>query len=105
MRDNDGASSDGARPIQPRPAVRPGFPRPEAAAKGVRVLEADPDLGIGIGPADWQLALQAAVAPAFEFKRGSWRFFPPPDRGGLGALVLSGMIVIRIEAGARAHLE
>src|SRR4051794_39220115 len=60
MRDKDGASSDGARPIQPRPAVRPGFLRPEAGAKGVRVLEADPELGIGIGPADWQLALQAA---------------------------------------------
>jgi CRP/FNR family transcriptional regulator, cyclic AMP receptor protein len=71
----------------------------------VRVLEEDPDLGTGIDQDDWQLALAAAVAPTFEFASGPWRFFPPPDHAGLGALVLAGMIVIRIDAGARSHVE
>jgi hypothetical protein len=56
------------------------------------VLQEDPDLGAGIAKADWQLALAAAIAPTLSFERGSWRFFPPPDHGVLGALVLTGMI-------------
>jgi CRP/FNR family transcriptional regulator, cyclic AMP receptor protein len=71
----------------------------------VRVLEEDPDLGAGIDPDQWDLALVAAIAPALDFGRGAWRFSPPPDHGGLGALVLGGMIVIRIDAGARSHIE
>src|SRR5205085_756880 len=45
------------------------------------------------------------VAPTFEIERGPWSFFPPPDPGALGALVLDGMIVIEIDAGARSHIE
>ncbi len=71
----------------------------------MRVLEEDPDLGVGIDPADWQLALTTAVAPGLELRRGPLRFFPPPDHGSFGALVLTGMIVIRIDAGARSHIE
>jgi CRP/FNR family transcriptional regulator, cyclic AMP receptor protein len=77
----------------------------KTAPIAVRVLEADPDLGIGIPEAELQLASGAAMAAGFDFERGPWRFFPPPDRGGLGALVLSGMIVIRIDAGTRSHIE
>jgi hypothetical protein len=69
------------------------------------VLEADPDLGTGIDEAQLQLAARMAIAPAFEFERGPWRFSAPPDPGSLGALILEGMIVIRIDAGARAHIE
>lgn len=71
----------------------------------VRVLEADPDLGIGIDPGEWELAVQAAIAPTFQFGRGPWKFFPPPDRVALGALILAGMIVVQIDAGARSHIE
>jgi CRP-like cAMP-binding protein len=71
----------------------------------VRVLDADPELGTGIDPSEWQLASGAAVAPLFEFERGPWRFFPPPDHGALGALLLRGIIVVSIDAGRRSHLE
>jgi CRP-like cAMP-binding protein len=54
---------------------------------------------------EWPEALRAATAPVFEFERGPLRFSPPHDRIALGALVLSGMIVIEIDAGARSHIE
>jgi CRP-like cAMP-binding protein len=69
------------------------------------VLEADPDLGAGIDRSQWELAVVRSVAPEFEFERGPWQFFPPPERGGLGALILEGMILIRIDAGTRSHVE
>jgi CRP-like cAMP-binding protein len=71
----------------------------------VRVLEADPDLGAGIDPTEWQAAVSMAAAPEFEFDRGPWRFFPQPEPGGFGALILEGLIVIRIDAGTRSHIE
>jgi CRP/FNR family transcriptional regulator, cyclic AMP receptor protein len=71
----------------------------------VRVLEADPDLGAGIDAEQWDMAVGAAVAPVFEFERGPWQFRPPPDYGGLGALVLQGLILLRIHAGDRGHIE
>jgi CRP/FNR family transcriptional regulator, cyclic AMP receptor protein len=71
----------------------------------VRVLEDDPALGTGIDRAEWQAAVAMSAAPEFEFERGPWRFFPAPERGGFGALILAGMIVIRIDAGSRSHLE
>jgi CRP-like cAMP-binding protein len=69
------------------------------------VLEADPDLASGIDPAQRRLAVAAAIAPAFQFERGPWKFSPPPDPAGLGALVLTGMIVIQIDTGPRSHIE
>jgi CRP-like cAMP-binding protein len=79
----------------------PGRHRPSWA----NVLEADPDLGAGIDNAQWQLALRAALAPAFELGCGPWDFSPAPQAGALGALVLEGLIVIRLDAGARGHIE
>ncbi len=74
-------------------------------ASAVRVLEADPDLGSGIDPGQRRLAVGASLAPAFQFEPGRWRFSPPPDPAGLGALVLTGMIVIQIDSGPRSHVE
>ena len=71
----------------------------------VSVLEEDPDLGVGIAREDWQRAVQSALAPALNFEPGRWCFAPPPDHGVLGALVLSGMIVIQVDAGSRCHIE
>src|SRR6185312_675411 len=68
----------------------------------VRILEADPDLGVGIPRAQWELAAAASTAPGFEFERGPWRFEPPPEPGSFGALILEGMILIRIDAGTRS---
>jgi CRP-like cAMP-binding protein len=79
--------------------------RSATTSRAVRVLEADPDLGAGIPRAEWELATGASTAPAFEFERGPWRFEPPPERGSFGALILDGMILIRIDAGSRSHIE
>jgi hypothetical protein len=79
--------------------------RGETAPASVLVLEADPDLGGGIDAAQWPLAVAASLAPAFELDRGAWRFSPPPDPGAFGALVLEGLIVVRIDADTRAHIE
>ena len=65
----------------------------------------DPELGVGIGPADWQVAVGMAVAPGYAFERGPWDFSPSPDRGAFGALIIEGVILIRIDAGERAHIE
>jgi CRP/FNR family cyclic AMP-dependent transcriptional regulator len=75
------------------------------AVRAVRVLEVDPDLGAGIDQAQWPVAVRMATAPAFEFQRGPWGFSPPPDPASFGALVLDGMLMIRIDAGTRAHIE
>jgi CRP/FNR family transcriptional regulator, cyclic AMP receptor protein len=79
--------------------------RRRSAPSGVRVLEEDPDLGLGIDPNEWALASAAAIAPVFTFDRGPWRFFPPPDHASFGALILSGIVVVRIDAATRAHIE
>ena len=71
----------------------------------VRVLEADPDLGAGIDPAETTAAVAMAVAPEFTFERGPWDFAPAPELGGFGALIIDGLIVIRIDAGGRSHIE
>jgi CRP-like cAMP-binding protein len=79
--------------------------RSATTPRAVRVLEADPDLGAGIPRAQWDLATGASTAPGFEFERGPWRFDPPPEPGSFGALILDGMILIRIDAGSRSHIE
>jgi len=79
--------------------------RSSTTSRSARVLEVDPDLGIGILHPQWELATAASTAPAFEFERGPWRFEPPPEPGSFGALILDGMMLIRIEAGTRSHIE
>lgn len=70
-----------------------------------RVLELDPELGNALEPEQWRPAADAATAPVFRHERGEWRFFPTPDRASFGALVLGGLILVRLEVGGRAHLE
>jgi CRP-like cAMP-binding protein len=71
----------------------------------VRVLDADPDLGAGIDEREWQTAVGMSTAAEFDFERGPWRFSPAPEPGGFGALILEGLILIRIDAGSRSHIE
>jgi CRP-like cAMP-binding protein len=75
------------------------------AHRRVRVLEEDPDLGSALAPGEREQAVLAATAPAFTHPVGRWRFSPPAEVGGLGVLVLRGVILIRIDAGDRAHIE
>jgi CRP/FNR family transcriptional regulator, cyclic AMP receptor protein len=78
---------------------------PETTSAVVRVLDVDPDLGGGIDRIQWPLAVAASLAPVFEFERGAWRFSPPPDPASFGALLLDGLMIIRINADTRAHVE
>ncbi len=85
-------------------------PGPRRAAAGARrstvqVLDADPDLAAGIDRAQRKDAIRVAVAPAFVHPPGPWQFFPEPDPATLGALVLKGLIIVRVTAGTRAHVE
>jgi CRP-like cAMP-binding protein len=83
----------------------PETPRSETTSRVVRVLEADPDLGAEIPRTQWRLATGASTAPAYEFERGPWWFAPPPEPGSFGALILRGLILLRIDAGSRSHIE
>jgi CRP-like cAMP-binding protein len=39
------------------------------------------------------------------YSRGEWQFEPAPDSTSLGALILVGMVVLRMELGGCSHLE
>jgi hypothetical protein len=82
-----------------------GATRSGTTSRAVRVLEADPDLAAAVPRDQQQLALSASAAPAFEFERGPWRFAPPPEPGSFGALIIQGLILIRIDVGNRSHVE
>ncbi len=71
----------------------------------VRVLEEDPDLAAALSGPDRSVATQASLAPAYVLRRGPWRFLPPPDPAALGVLLLGGLVLVRIDAGERAHVE
>jgi CRP/FNR family cyclic AMP-dependent transcriptional regulator len=81
------------------------WPHPNLAHTRVRVLDEDPDLGAGLAREDWRDAAAAAVAPGVLHPVGRWRFCAPPDADALGLLVLSGVILIRVSVGERAHVE
>jgi CRP/FNR family transcriptional regulator, cyclic AMP receptor protein len=77
----------------------------DPSSRTVRLLEVDPDLGAGIAPEHRSLAVSRALAAMLAFERGPWRF-RPRDAAGLGALILEGMILVRVEfAGIRANVE
>jgi CRP/FNR family transcriptional regulator, cyclic AMP receptor protein len=71
----------------------------------VHVLEVDPELGAAIPPDEFAEALRASRAPVRAARVGEFEFDPLPDLASLGALILEGMIVVRIEFGGSAHLE
>ncbi len=83
--------------------VRPHQQIPRQAR--FRLLELDPELGQGIDRERWRPAVSAATAPVFRHDCGPWRFFPQPDQGSVGILVLDGLIVVRLELEGRGHLE
>jgi CRP-like cAMP-binding protein len=71
----------------------------------VRVLEEDPDLAAALSGPDRSVATEAGLAPAYLLRRGPWRFLPPPDPAALGVLLLGGLVIVRMDAGERAHVE
>ena len=71
----------------------------------VHVLEVDPELGAAIPRAEFSEAVRASRAPVRAAALGEFEFDPLPDLSSLGALILEGMVVVRIEFGGAAHLE
>ena len=57
----------------------------------VRVLEADPELGLRVSPDRIAQARRALVAPQAALGRGRWEV-PPATRGQLGFLLLDGVL-------------
>lgn len=78
-----------------------------AVAQGIRVLDADPDLGAGLPPDRFEQARHGLVARTEQVPRGSWL----PDtnglesQGGLGLLVVEGALVRRLTLGHRSCAE
>jgi hypothetical protein len=74
------------------------------APQVVCVLDADPDLAVGLDQNQIQSARRHSVARVMSFERGPFSFRSPDE--GLGALILEGLILVRVEfAGIRANVE
>jgi CRP-like cAMP-binding protein len=85
-----------------------GVRRESTPLSAVRVLDADPDLGAHLAPAEREAARAASRAPVIEVEPGPW----PQDHGGsggepgsLGLLLLDGVLGARRQVERRAHLE
>lgn len=103
-----------AAPGEAALALRPPLLRPRARSPRasllptislVRVLDEDPDLGADVAPEEWELAARHAVAPSHLIERGPWQYAPDPCPGSLGAIILQGLVIVRVSVGARAHVE
>jgi len=80
----------------------------QTGARGsVWVLEHDPELGAGLEPERFQLAVQRLQAPMLRLARGSWATprWPEAVRRGPGLLVLDGFVVRQVEIGGRTSAE
>jgi CRP-like cAMP-binding protein len=80
----------------------------QPAAQGVRILDADPDLGMNLTGERFAQARQALVARTEGVPRGTW--LPdtengPDATGGIGLLVLEGVVVRRLSLGHRSCAE
>lgn len=94
-----------ARALSGFDSVRVSTGQELARPLGVRVLEEDADLAAAISEPERHAALRSVIAPGFELPRGPWTFRPPADPAALGALILSGLLIVRVESGDRAHVE
>lgn len=80
----------------------------QPVAQGIRVLDADPDLGAKLPPDRFEQARQALVARTEGVSRGQWRPSPegaPELTGGIGMLVVEGVVVRRLSLGHRSCAE
>lgn len=76
-----------------------------AASAAVSVLDADPDLGARISETDWSRAAREAVAAAYDLEPGPWRWPSEELEAGFGALIIRGLMLLRLDLGGRAHAE
>jgi CRP-like cAMP-binding protein len=74
--------------------------------KTARVLELDPDLGVGMAEPERSRARQALVARSYELPTGPWDISRAAnDPGAHGLLVVSGVLTLRTSIAERATLE
>ena len=71
----------------------------------VSVLQADPELAADVPANERSRAVRASRAPVLVLSLGKWQFETAPERTSLGALILVGMVVLRMEFGGYGHLE
>lgn len=80
----------------------------QPVAQGIRVLDADPDLGTNLPPERFEQARQALVARTEGISRGQWRpdlESGPESHGGVGQLIVEGVVVRRLSLGHRSCAE
>lgn len=81
-------------------------PPSASAARPLRVLDVDPDLGSALPRSDFERARADLVARPYETEPGAWEIHRPArERGAFGLLVVSGLLGLRTSIGARATLE
>ena len=69
------------------------------------VLRVDPELAADVPSQERSRAVEASRAPVRVLSVGAWQFEPVPGSKSLGALILTGMVVLRMEFGGFRHLE
>jgi hypothetical protein len=69
------------------------------------VLDVDPGLAADIAPSERARAVQASSAPVRALALGEWEFEPSPETTSLGALILRGVVILRMELAGYSHLE
>lgn len=75
------------------------------ASATVSVLDVDPDLGARITEDDWPRAAREAVAAGYDLETGEWCWSPEGVDTGFGALIIRGLLLLRVDLGGRAHAE
>lgn len=70
-----------------------------------RVLDVDPELAADIPPNERARAVKASTAPVRVLALGEWQFEPSSETTSLGALILTGMVVLRMDLAGSGHLE
>jgi CRP/FNR family cyclic AMP-dependent transcriptional regulator len=71
----------------------------------VLVLQVDVRLAADIAPHERRRAVEASRAPVRVLSMGEWQFETAPETTSLGALIVKGMIVLRMDFHGRGHLE
>ncbi len=69
------------------------------------VLQVDPELAADVPSQERSRAVEASRAPVRDLSLGEWQFQPVPGSRSLGALILMGVVVLRMEFGGCSHLE
>lgn len=65
----------------------------------------DPELAADVSSHERSRAVEASSAPVRVLSPGAWQFQPVRGSRSLGALILMGLVVLRMEFGGCSHLE